>query len=509
MTRHFLPTSSASTSLMQFRFIVSLAFTALCIAVAGTGAVHADDQPKSDNPVTAAAETSPAPRTPRDAVGKALAFLAEDTVKWRKERGCATCHHGTLTVWALSEAQKQGYPVGAEALADTVQWTKAQFVPRLIQPRDPRPGWNLVNTAGIYLGLMSQDLPILSRDEINQVAVHLARHQEEDGAWILPPPKNGAPPIWESRETLALLAYLAWEAYVPVNPQEAAAARTSREKAATWLREAPSSDSSQALTFRLLLDVRTGKPAEQTQPAIDRLLKRQNADGGWSQTQNLSSDAYATGQSLYALSQAGVKNDQPGIARAVSFLVATEREDGSWPMTSRNHPGVETTRNPIRNPVPITYFGSAWATLGLVRFVPAPPDTPARRQQAIDEIAAFQGKYDVDELSPDKPVVRVDLRYYEVSDEELAKFTKVLQAFPRLETLEFKSTKITDAGLPHLKNLPQLRSLSLENTPLTDAGLVHLKALTQLQELSLKGTQVTDAAILEFQKLLPGAKVER
>jgi hypothetical protein len=35
-------------------------------------------------------------------------------------------------------------------------------------------------------------------------------------------------------------------------------------------------------------------------------------------------------------------------------------------MTRRGHPGV----TPSDNVVPITYFGSAWATLGLMRSVP-------------------------------------------------------------------------------------------------------------------------------------------
>ena len=49
----------------------------------------------------------------------------------------------------------------------------------------------------------------------------------------------------------------------------------------------------------------------------------------------------------------------------MTFLVATQKDDGSWPMTPRSHPGA----TPAKNAVPITYFGSAWATLGLVRTV--------------------------------------------------------------------------------------------------------------------------------------------
>lgn len=197
--------------------------------------------------------------------------------------------------------------------------------------------------------------------------LHLARRQADDGAWDSPPPKNGPPPTWESRETLGLLALLAWESYVPADAKEAAAAQVSRDKANAWLSKTQSSDSTQALSLRLLLDARRGTKEKQLRSAIDRLLRQRNTDGGWSQTKDLSSDAYATGQALYALSFADVKNDRLEIQRSIPFLVATQREDGSWPMVSRGHPGVE----PYTNLVPITYFGTAWATLGLARSVPA------------------------------------------------------------------------------------------------------------------------------------------
>src|SRR5262249_58572727 len=105
-------------------------------------------------------------------------------------------------------------------------------------------------------------------------------------------------------------------------------------------------DESQSTALRLLLDARTGKAAEQLQARIHQLLKLQNADGGWSQTKDLASDAYATGQALYALSFAAVKKDRPAIQRAVAFLLATQSDDGSSPMTPRNHPPLATTNNP-------------------------------------------------------------------------------------------------------------------------------------------------------------------
>ena len=322
-----------------------------------------------------AAETQAAQAVPveqaRKTLQRALTFLEKDAVKWRKERTCASCHHGIMTVWALSEAKNQGHAVDAQALADMIAWTKGRFAPPPSGPQAPQPG--LASMPLIYLGMMSQNLPILSRDEINRIAVHLASRQGEAGAWDSPPPKNGPPPTWESRETVALLALLAWEPYVPADAKEAAVARASREKAVTWLNKTKSTDTTQAVSLRLLLDARTGTPEKQLQLAIDRLLKRQSADGGWRQTNDLPSDAYATGQALYALSFARVKSDRPEIQRAISFLAATQRDDGSWPMKSRAHPGVK----PFTNPVPITYFGTAWTTLGLARLVPAAGVTPS------------------------------------------------------------------------------------------------------------------------------------
>jgi hypothetical protein len=468
------------------------------------------DEPKQsspDDPKQSSSAGTPEPKNAQATIEQALVFLVKDAQKWRSDHGCATCHHGTMTVWALNEAQSRGYKVDTKALWDLTQWAKDQFMPRIRKPRDSRPGWNLVSVPAIYLGLMSQTLPVLSRDEMHQVASHLARHQEADGVWIAPPPKNGAPPTWESSETLALLAYLAWEPYEPADAKEAAAAHASRAKAADWLSKTKPTETTQSRALRLLLDVREGKPAAHFQSKIDQILSSQNPDGGWSQIAEMPSDAYATGQTLWVLSFAGVDRDRAEIQRAISFLLAHQREDGSWPMTSRNHPEVKSTRNPIRNPVPITYFGTVWATLGLLRYVPPTLDLAARQQQAFDAIRRFAGTYETDDKSPGKPVVSVKI-VYELDNEDLASLVELLKAFPQLATLRFKSSGLSDAGLVHLKQLPQLRTLSLENAAITDAGLTQLKALTALEELNLAGTKVTAAGVQEFEKALPKVKVK-
>ena len=296
---------------------------------------------------------------------------------WRRTRRsgertgkCATCHHGTMTVWALSEAKARGYPVAAETLADMTKWTKER-IKDIDKPRDTRPGWSMVNTPALYLATMAQAVPgqeAVSADELKQIAGHLVRHQETDGswAWSLAPAKNRPPPVFESDEVVTLLAHLALAPHVPADPKAKSDARDSREMASVWLLKAKPSETTQWLAIRLFRDVRAGVPSTDLQPRIEHLLARQNKDGGWGQDKDLPSDAFATGQALYFLSLAGVKPDRTELQRGVSFLVGSQKEDGSWPMKSRSHPSA----TPMTNPVPITYFGSAWATLGLVRAVP-------------------------------------------------------------------------------------------------------------------------------------------
>ncbi|HEY7120525.1 MAG TPA: hypothetical protein VH475_28330, partial [Tepidisphaeraceae bacterium] len=302
---------------MGLQSIVGRVFIMLSLAVIGGGLIFAEDAKKSGN----SRNEAPAgltPRTPRKAIESAMSFLVNDVVTWRKEHTCVTCHHGIMTVWALSEAKNQGFKVNAEVLADMVQWTRDRFAPRPSRPQAPQPG--LASIPQIYLGIMSQNLPVLSRDEINRIGMTLAARQHADGTWDSPPPKNGPPPTWESRETIALLALLAWEPHVTADAR-LGAPNAGRDKTLAWLRETKPTETTQAITLRLLLDVRRDMPEKQLQIEIDRLLARQNSDGGWRQTNDMPSDAYATGQVLYALSFAGVKSDRKEIQRAVSFLV--------------------------------------------------------------------------------------------------------------------------------------------------------------------------------------------
>ena len=74
------------------------------------------------------------------------------------------------------------------------------------------------------------------------------------------------------------------------------------------------------------------------------------------------------------------------------------------------------------------------------------------QEQAIAAIEEWGGKVTIDEKSPDKPVISVDLSRTEVTDDEL----KLLKGLTKLQTLILNDTNVTDKGLEHLEGLTNL-----------------------------------------------------
>jgi squalene-hopene/tetraprenyl-beta-curcumene cyclase len=81
---------------------------------------------------------------------------------------------------------------------------------------------------------------------------------------------------------------------------------------------------------------------------IRDILAKQRADGGWSLSslvdckrsdgtpQETGSDGYATGLTLHVLQLAGVRRDQPPVARGLAWLRANQQKDGRWIASSLN-----------------------------------------------------------------------------------------------------------------------------------------------------------------------------
>lgn len=313
-------------------------------------------------PAAASAQDTGAKRSTLDTtIDRGLAFLVKDALAWKTEHNCVSCHHAGLVIWSMREAKQRGHTVDEPVLAELTKWVAESGDGKTGVPR-PANVPKALNTKAVYFALALSADPrpdAVSQAGLKRFLQTIKDDQIENGSWAAWPETR--PPFFgNSDESMTALATLA---LLPAAADDESV-KAARDKGVQWFTETKTDDDPQSVALRLVLWSRLGRPADEWNPLVRRIKDRQNTDGGWSQAKDMASDAWATGQALYALAHAGIKVSDPVIARAHAFLIETQRGDGSWPMTSRpTKPGGEGAKSLI----PITGGGSAWAVLGLVR----------------------------------------------------------------------------------------------------------------------------------------------
>ena len=125
---------------------------------------------------------------------------------------------------------------------------------------------------------------------------------------------------------------------------------------------------SEERNMRLLGMSWAGVDKKELQKAVRELAAEQRADGGWSQLPSLNSDAYATGETLVALHEAGMSTNDAVYKRGVQFLLNTQQEDGSWFVRTRAIPLQPPSDSgfPYGGEQWISAAGTNWATMALI-----------------------------------------------------------------------------------------------------------------------------------------------
>jgi hypothetical protein len=120
--------------------------------------------------------------------------------------------------------------------------------------------------------------------------------------------------------------------------------------------------------FRLLGLAWGGAAAAVIRQEARSLAALQRADGGWSQLPAMVSDAYATGEAVFALGSTGrMTVGNPVFRKGVDYLLRTQAIDGSWHVRSRAIwllPYLDSGF-PYGQDQFISTAGTAWATLAL------------------------------------------------------------------------------------------------------------------------------------------------
>lgn len=268
----------------------------------------------------------------RTAVVKAIPLLEKGSAGYIRQRRCFSCHHQALPVLALGAARDRGLPVDLKNLAEQVKHTETDLRGNLAAYREGRGQGGGSTRAGYALWtLAARDW---KPDETTAaVAGFLLQRDQSQGHWRT---SSQRPPSEASSFTSTFLALRSLEVYT--SPGDAERRTTRVAQARDWLLRTPARDTEDRV-FRLWSLKLAGADEAEVRKAAQELLEGQREDGGWSQTAELKSDAYATGCALVALHQSGqLKTAEAAYRKGLSHLVGTQLPDGSWHVVSRSKP---------------------------------------------------------------------------------------------------------------------------------------------------------------------------
>ena len=306
----------------------------------------------------------------RSAVQRTVTLVEKSSGQFFVTSGCVSCHAQSMTDVVAGVARAKGLHVDEKAARDRVQMLKVDYPPEPLLERMDPPGAE-EQLAYPLTGLASSGY---APDRMTDAMVaNIAATQGANGSWHVG--AAARPPGEEGDIFRTAVCIRALKAYGP--PGRAAEMDARIRKARQWL-EAAKATTAEDRNMQLLGLYWAGANARALAPFAKAILARQQPSGGWSQNDGLATDAYATGESLYALAAAGsVPPTHPVYRNGVKFLLSTQHPDGSWYVPSRS-PRIQAYFEggfPYGHDQWISSWGTAWAALALSEAL----ETPAIR----------------------------------------------------------------------------------------------------------------------------------
>jgi ankyrin repeat protein len=304
----------------------------------------------------------------REAVRRSIALLQQSSNTFFKEGGCVSCHAQNLTSMAVQAARTRGIPVNdgiaAEQMKAAVsQWTSLEQP--LLQGADPGGAQDQISYAAMGFAAGGQ-----TPDRVTDALVNvLTIWQRAEGNWHM----GGVvrPPMEDGDFTRTALSMRTLQLFgIPARKAELDD-RIARAK--NWLAtNAP--NTTEDRNMQLVGLTWAGADSKMLSRLARTIIQNQRPDGGWAQTTDLASDAYATGETLYALHTAGIPASDPAYRHGVDFLLKTQHEDGSWHVASRTPKFQPYFQSgfPYDHDQWISSAATAWASMALTYAVPAP-----------------------------------------------------------------------------------------------------------------------------------------
>jgi Prenyltransferase and squalene oxidase repeat len=315
-------------------------------------------------------------KTVKEAISLGLPLVKKAAKNWQSNRSCFSCHHQTLPMLAMLEANRLGFTPDQEWLESQADTTHTYFSERIDDMLAGRhvPG----GAATTGYGLWALSLAGRPSDEVTSAMVtyllqiqgtqKIAKENPrpkpsiQDGRWVA---SCRRAPIQASDIGDTILVLVGMEKYASDSQREDV--EKARSRAELWLSQVKLKHHQDRL-WRLwgLYELDPGSP--QVAFVRNQILNMQRKDGGWSESDERSSDAYSTGQTLYLLSKYGIPNETSALQRARDYLLKTQLEDGSWLVESHVKNKVQSyfeNGDPHGEHQFLSTAGAAWAIAGL------------------------------------------------------------------------------------------------------------------------------------------------
>ena len=340
-------------------------------------------------------------KTVAEAIGRALPPLtktAEESVsiysRHASQQHCVACHQQQLPQAAISLAGARHFTTDRDAVRHQLELLKRDFTAAHIKLGDesqailevdiqttfhPEPAI-FAGYAAMALHLEHQPASAATDAMVHQLSV--LQHADGHWSWNLPRPPIQASDITATASAIEAIKHFG----IPARRQELDARV---QRARSWLVNARA-ETNEERVHQLLGLAWAGENADALNKLAAELIREQRADGGFGQLAGLDSDAYGTGQSLYALMEGGkISPIDPSVRRGIDFLLRTQRADGTWHVRTRSHP----FQPPMKSGFPhgkdgwISAAATSWAVMALATSMD-PAQTPPPLAQAVGPAAA-------------------------------------------------------------------------------------------------------------------------
>ena len=299
----------------------------------------------------------------RAKIAKSLSLLQKTATSYTQQRRCFSCHHQALPVMTFDLARKKGFEISKGTIRHQSDFTIAHFKPKIATIKKGVGIGGASFTAGhVLVALHIDSWP---RDETtNALVKYLTKKQKKDGRWRI---VSKRPPMENNDFTSTALSLRGLQLYGKKDEVQQLLAR-----ARSWLINHPA-ESNEAMTYRLFGLKWVGAEKKHLQRAVSDLLETQRPDGGWGQIPSMKSDAYATGQALVSLHEAGgVETTDAAFRKGIAFLRKSQRDDGSWLVKTRSRP-IQTyfeSGFPHGKDQFISTAATCWATMAILHSLP-------------------------------------------------------------------------------------------------------------------------------------------